>query len=306
MQSLADFECLLIDNESSDSSAAIAEDVCHRDRRFRLLAATGSLPAALNTGVSRARAQLIARMDADDLSHPSRLGRQLEFFERNPHLSIVSCLVHCFSHGALSEGMRHYESWLNALRTPDEIRNALFVESPLPHPSVLMSRNALMAVGGYRDNGRPEDYDLWMRLILAGHQAAKVPEVLLYWRDTPGRLSRTHPRYRADRFVATKFDYAPRVLARDRPLQIWGAGRIGRRWSRSLRAAGFRLAGFIDVNPRKLGRRIHNVPVSAPSHLRREDGFLLAAVGARGARTEIEVFLHERGWQPYRDYLSVA
>ena len=109
--------------------------------------------------------------------------------------------------------MRRYATWLNALCTPDAIRDALFVESPIAHPTAVITRAALDGVGGYRDTGGPEDYDLWLRLLLAGHRAAKVPEVLLSWRDSPRRLSRVDPRYHRRRFFATKVEHFARCSA---------------------------------------------------------------------------------------------
>lgn len=202
--------------------------------------------------------------------------------------------------------MRRYVRWSNSLVTPEQIRNALFVEAPLVHPSVVIARGALEAVGGYRDLGLPEDYELWMRLILSGYRAAKVPEVLLDWRDSPRRLTRTDPRYDASRFLATKLRYLPAVIPAPRPIQIWGAGPIGRRWARELRGLGYEIRRFVDVDPRKLGRRLRGVPVEPPSVLHTRDGFVLAAVGTPGAREQIEAALAARGLRPWLDHLAVA
>jgi glycosyltransferase involved in cell wall biosynthesis len=305
-QTLPDFECLLIDNESRDRSAELAQAIAARDPRFRMLRASGTLVDALNAGISASRAPLVARMDADDLAHPRRLELQIAAFTAAPSLSIVGCLVSSFPDRGARDGMRRYVEWSNSLVTSDAIRNALFVESPLVHPSAVIARRALDAVGGYRDVGIPEDYDLWMRLILSGHHAAKVPEVLLEWRDSPSRLTRVDPRYERDRLFETKLRHLPAVVSPGTPLQVWGAGPIGRRWARELRRHGYSIRRFIDVDERKIGRARAGVPVDPPSRLDPRDGFVLAAVGSAGAREKIEAYLAARGVRPWHEHLAVA
>jgi hypothetical protein len=201
--------------------------------------------------------------------------------------------------------MRRYEQWLNALCTPDAIRAALFIESPIAHPSAMIRRAALESVGGYRDTGGPEDYDLWLRLLLHGHRAAKVPEVLLAWRDSPARLSRTDARCQRARFFATKLEHFPHAVAPTTPIQICGGGRSGRHWARALRARGYAVRRIIDVAPRRWGSLLHGTPVCAPSALDRADGFVLAPPD-RSARAADRAGLQQLGLRPWDDYLAVA
>lgn len=305
-QSLEDFECVLVDHESADASRRMAEETCRADGRFRVARAAGSFVDALNRGVGSTDAPLIARMDADDIADPRRLELQVAAFDAAPSLGVVGCLVSCFAHRRLGDGMRRYERWLNELRTPEEIREAVFVESPLAHPSVVLSRAALDAVGGYRDTDGPEDYDLWLRLLLNGYQARKVPRVLLRWRDSPQRLTRVDPRYARQRFFETKLRHFPSLLPKDRPVQIWGTGPTGRKWGHALRRLGYTIRRFADIDPSRVGRRKCGAPIEAPSQLRAEDGLVLAAVGLLGARAEIEAHLRSRGMRPWKDYVAVA
>jgi len=304
-QSLSDFECLLIDNESADRSASVAATVCRLDRRFTQLRQSGTLVAALNAGLAAARAPYLARMDADDLAHPKRLELQLALLVRDSSLSIASALVSSFAAGRLQDGMQRYTAWVNSLRTPEEIRNGLFIESPLPHPTVLMRREALAATR-YREVDGPEDYDLWMRLLLLGHRAAKVPSILLRWRDSPRRLTRVGLQYRQRSILETKWRYFPQVVAPGTSIQICGAGRTGKRWAMALRARGYTIRRFVDVDLRKQGRSVCGAVVDDPSQLKPEDGFVLAAVGTPNAREQIETYLRQFGLRPWQDYLAVA
>jgi glycosyltransferase involved in cell wall biosynthesis len=305
-QTYARFECVLVDNASRDDSAQIAQAAAVVDARFRVSRFDGTFVGALAHGVAATRAPLIARMDADDRAHPQRFALQVEELARDPSLALVSCHVRCFGAGPVPGGMRRYEAWLNALCEPDEIRNALFVESPLAHPSVVFRRDAFIAAGGYRDDGGPEDYDLWMRMLLAGGRARKLRQVLLDWRDSPHRLTRSDPRYGKDRFFATKLRHFPSAVGRDQPLQIWGSGATARRWARALRARGYRIRRFVDFIATQHGRIVQGIPVEPVEHLRSEDGFILAAVGVAGARAVIADHLGARGLRAGEHYLAVA
>jgi len=305
-QTLDDFECLLVDDGSSDASPTIAAACATGDRRFRLLTAGGGLVEALNRGIAEARAALIARMDADDIAHPERLALQQNALARDATLSAVGCLVDCFPAETAGAGMRRYVEWLNGLITPEAMRAAIFVESPIAHPSAMLRRDALSAVGGYRDTGGPEDYDLWLRLVLDGHRLGKVPRTLLRWRDAPRRLSRTDARYARASFFATKLAHFSRAVAPGTALQIWGAGPTGRAWARAVQARGYPLRRFVDIVPRRWGRRLGGVPIEPPGAPDPSAGFGLVAVGTPEARAWIEARFSAFDLRPWRDYLSVA
>ena len=138
----------------------------------------------------------------------------------------------------------------------------MLVESPLAHPSVMMRAAALRGLGGYRAFEGPEDYDLWLRALHAGCRFGKLPEVLLQWRDTPSRLSRTDARYAPERFFELKLESLLRAVpARRTALVVWGAGPIGKAWARGLTARGRAVRAFVEVDPRKIGQTIHGAPV---------------------------------------------
>ncbi len=245
-------------------------------------------------------------MDADDVCHPLRLEQQVGalFAEANVHL--VSCLVDCFASTEVPDGMKRYETWINSIVSEEDIRAALFVESPLPHPSVVFRRNAFDRAGGYMETDGPEDYDLWLRMILGGAGARKIPRTLLRWRDSPTRMSRTDECYGKNRFFETKVRHFPRAVDRSTPLQFWGTGPTARRWARRLREAGYEIRRFVDILDKRVGRTVQGLTVEPPSALERRDGLIVAAVGLLGAREIIETNLQERGFLPTRDYVAVA
>jgi hypothetical protein len=134
---------------------------------------------------------------------------------------------------------------------------------------------------------------------------AKPEGILLHWRDSDGRLSRTSARYGRSEFLRAKVHYLAPLLAPGRPLWIWGAGRLGRQLHDRLQAHGIRIAGFIDIHPRRRSKR--GLPVIAPEQLpAHPDRHILAAVPAWGARAEIGAFLRQRGYREQHDFRFLA
>ncbi len=300
-----------MDDGSGDGSAGILDAWARRDPRVRVLHRPhGGLIAALNAGLEACRGELVARMDADDACHPRRLERQLALMERRPELGVVSCLVRHVPVHRVAEGFRVYESWLNGLVEHGAIHRERFVESPVAHPSVVVRQDVLRAAGGWRDAGWAEDYDLWLRLLEAGVRFAKVPEVLYFWRDHPGRLTRSDGRYSVENFLRAKASFLLRgPLAGARPVIVWGAGQTGRRLSKHLLRGGAAIRAFLDIDPRKVGRRLRGIPVRAADELPElwAPGLLvLAAVSSRGARRLIRARLAGLGLTEGRDFLCVA
>jgi cellulose synthase/poly-beta-1,6-N-acetylglucosamine synthase-like glycosyltransferase len=167
-------------------------------------------------------------------------------------------------------------------------------------------------LGGYRERGWAEDYDLWLRLYLQGARFAKIPQILLYWREYPERLTRSDGRYSLENFLRAKAYYLVRgPLAGREAVILWGAGMMGRRLSKQLQRQHAPLAAFIDIDPKKIGRTRRGLPILAPDDLlelwqRYSNPVLLAAVGARGARTLIRERLEGMGLREGQDWWGVA
>jgi hypothetical protein len=245
-------------------------------------------------------------MDADDVCDPERLRAQAARLQADADLSVLGTCVRLVGGRGPNEGMHEYVRWLNSLLDHEAIVRDLFVESPLAHPSVMMRAELLARLGGYRAFDGPEDYDLWLRAHAAGARFAKLPEVLLDWRDAPSRLSRTDPRYAAARFRELKIRALEAGALAQRPAVVWGAGPVGKGWSRALRARGHRVAAFVEVHPGRLGQRIHGVPVVPVEEAVIAGALHLAAVGQPGAREEIRRHAARLGLRDGADLIAVA
>lgn len=312
-QSLERFELILVDDGSQDGTPARLSSWASRDDRVRVIPREhAGIITALNAGLTHCRAPYVARMDADDLAHPERLARQVGALDAHPELAVVGSLVEGFPPGDVREGFRIYIDWLNRLVTHEDIVREIFIESPLAHPSVCIRRRWLEEVGGYQEHGWPEDYDLWLRLYLAGARFAKVPEVLLYWREHAGRLTRQDSRYAVENFIRAKAHYLCQGPLRGRDaVFLWGAGQMGRRLAKHLQREGAPLEAFIDIDPGKMGRRKRGVPVVGPEELRSllegaRRPVVLAAVSSRGARELIRERLNSMSLREGLDWWAVA
>jgi glycosyltransferase involved in cell wall biosynthesis len=310
-QTYSDWELIVIDDGSTDGSPDIARAWAQRDSRIRVVRRPhGGIVAALNAAAAMARGELIARMDADDVSLPRRLEAQVALLDADPTLGLVSCLVEYGGDRTAHAGYALHIDWLNEIRTPGQIALNRFVESPLAHPSVLFRTELLRMHGGYEEGPFPEDYALWLKWLDRGVRMAKVPEILLRWNDPPGRLSRTHPSYHPEAFFRTKARWIAAEFARagaGRELWIWGAGRPTRKRAAWLEEHGLRIAGFIDVDAKKIGRIVGGCPVISPDDLPPPGPrMILGYVGSRGARELIRGALTQRNYLEGTDFLMCA
>jgi GT2 family glycosyltransferase len=251
-------------------------------------------------------------MDADDLAHPERLVRQVEYLEKHSDIAAVGSLVEGFPADTLREGFQVYIDWLNRLVTPEAIAREIYIESPIAHPSIMIRRSWLERMGGYEEHGWPEDYDLWLRMHLAGAKFAKVEEILVYWREDPQRLTRTDSRYSVENFIRAKAHYLCQgPLSEYEAVIVWGAGQMGRRISKHLQRKGAPIQAFIDVDPKKIGRELRGRPVYAREALPEllespSKTVVLAAVSSRGARELIREHLNGLGLREGIDWWAVA
>jgi glycosyltransferase involved in cell wall biosynthesis len=311
-QTFTDWVCIVVDDHSTDASAGIIEEAVAADPRFVHLKNAGSgIVDALNTAIAGASSPYLARMDADDISLPHRLERQIRFLEENPETGLVSCLVKHDGEAGKQAGYARYVKWINSLLTAEEITLNRFVESPMAHPSVMFRRKLVSLYGGYLNGPFPEDYEIWLRWLQAGVRMQKVPETLYIWTDRTDRLSRTDPRYSVMAFYDIKSGYLAKWLERNNPhhpdVVVWGAGRTTRQRVKLLQQKGIRVSEYIDINPGRAGTRIAGIPVFMPDGLPGPSKcFVLSYVGSVGARALIAAKLAARGFTMGENWLPVA
>ncbi len=309
-QSFTDFVLIAVDDGSSDDSATIVRHAMQADHRITLhQPGRQGVVGAMNHALRHCTAPICARMDADDIMEPDRLYRQYHYLQANPQITLLGSRVSLFPSEQIPEGFQEYIRWQNSCLTPRQIADNIYVELPIAHPSVMFRRDAIVQAGGYRDGDFPEDYELLLRLHQHGHQMAKLPEILLHWRDSASRLTRTDNRYSRNAFDRIRADYLacdPR-LQQGRPLAYWGAGRNTRKRSAHLISHGHSPDVWVDIDPKKIGNVVAGAMVVAPEWLKREEKpFVLSYVSNHGARELISQELEAMGYGCGSDYLVVG
>jgi glycosyltransferase involved in cell wall biosynthesis len=307
-QTLVSWECVVVDDGSSDGSLALLRQIAAADERFRIVAtAHRGIVEALNTGLSACRGRYIARMDADDLMRRERLAKQAAALERKPELSGVGCHVRLFPRAHLKAGLLAYERWLLSIDSALAVERDAFIECPIAHPTLMLKREVFAAMP-YQDRGWPEDYDLLLRLLLAGHRLTVVPERLLSWRDGPARLSRTGPAYAQQRFVACKAHYLSLSRFHVHPQYVlWGYGDTGRQLTRALAACGRHPSHIVELHRGRLGQKIAGARVIPPHELASVPyRNVVASVAGAGPRGEVRTALVGMGYVEGRDFVCAA
>ena len=178
----ADFVLVCDGPLSEDLDAVItAMRFVHRDiLRVVRLPANHGLGYALMAGLSYCRCELVARMDSDDISRPDRCERQLRVFERHPDIDIVSGTIEEFTE------FRGTETEVTGVRIlpekPDGILRYARLRCPFNHPCVMYRKQAVLKAGSYNDEDYPEDYYLWVRMLMQGSRGYNIREPLLWMR----------------------------------------------------------------------------------------------------------------------------
>ena len=258
-QGFSDFELLIADDYSTDSTTNILQQLANNDHRIKPLKAnrTGLVPA-LNQALAQARGHLIARMDADDESMPNRLALQVDTFNRMPAIDVVSGLVLHTPTQKNQQGYAYHVQRINQITTPKEHFVSRFQDAPLANPASMFKKELLNEHGLYQAFDGPEDYEFWLRLLARHKQFYKPKQPVLRWYDYPTRLTRTHSNYSLQAFAKLKARYFADAYKQASPLPeiwVWGYGKEVFQKSKYLAAFGLSIAGYIDVKPRPNSQR---------------------------------------------------
>ena len=307
-QSLKQFECILINNNSTDTSLKIAEYWTQKDARFKLISEQKQgVVFASNAGSNVARGKYVARMDADDFACHNRLELQVKFLESELDYDAVAGLVNYISHSENTEGFSRYVKWVNSVQSYQDILNKQFIESIIVNPSAMWRKSFSDKYGMYKDGDFPEDYEMWLRWLSKGLKIKKLSETVLDWYDSDTRLTRTHKNYSDKAFYKIKTKYLANWLVDNNPLYpqiaVWGASRISRRRASLLKQYGIKIECYIDISrKRKLDLEvIYYADIPKASDL-----FILCYIKQSNARVEIQKFLHSRGYQEGLNYLMIS
>ncbi len=179
-QTFTEWEMILYDDGSDSVYMEYIYEISCLDDRIQYVRNEKhqSLAHGLNESMTLARGKYLARMDADDISHPKRFEKQIKFLEEHNQFMWVGSNISLIDEKGNKWGERRFS------KSPGKKEFLKF--SPYAHPSIIIRREALLAYGGYNTGKHPyrsEDYELFMRLHAAGEQGANLQEFLLDYRE---------------------------------------------------------------------------------------------------------------------------
>jgi glycosyltransferase involved in cell wall biosynthesis len=190
-QDFHDFEFIICDDGSGDSTADVVQSLSAKDNRIVFMRNDRNmgLSRTLMRCIGAARGTYLARMDGDDISRPERLGKQFAFLEANPGYDFCGSSILLFDASGIWGKLDYPEK--------PEARDFL-LRSPYAHPSVVFRASCVKAAGGYDCDpaiGRSEDYDLFMRLHAAGSRGYNFQDFLFEYREELGSFRKRKFRY---------------------------------------------------------------------------------------------------------------
>lgn len=179
-QTFSEFEFIIIDDGSTDNTWNIVQEFSKIDPRIKAIKNEKNLgiSPSRNKGVNMAQGEYIAWQDADDISLPTRLEKQLQFMEEHAKTGVVGGFLRFFDEKG-ENGFRKY-------RADDKgLRDRIFRYSPIAQPAAMIRKNCLKSVGGYNE-GYPlaEDIDLFFRLG-EKYEFSNLQEIILKYREHP-------------------------------------------------------------------------------------------------------------------------
>lgn len=179
-QTYTNFEFIIVNDGSIDSSLDIIQEYMKKDERIVLISRDNKgLPHSLNEGIEKAKGKYIARMDADDISLSTRFEEQVKFMEDNK-IDVCGSYVQIF--GSSRTTIWEYP------KTHNEIEFTLISMTSFAHPTVMMKKEIFNNVK-YSDYKTAQDYKLWTDIVLAGYKCANIDKVLLNYRMHDGQVT---------------------------------------------------------------------------------------------------------------------
>lgn len=187
-QTYKNFEFIIIDDASCDNSVEIIKS--YSDNRIKLIRNKVNLkqPITRNKGLKLASGRYIANMDADDISLPERIAKQVDFMEKHQDVDICGTYIKCFGGKIKRVPVSPVKS--------REIAVWSVIDSPLAHPTVMFRASSIKKYDVWYDSNfkYAQDFELWSRLVLKGVNFYNLAEVLLYYREGKDGISRKYKR----------------------------------------------------------------------------------------------------------------
>lgn len=201
-QSFTDFEFIICDDGSKDSTLDIVYELVNNDSRCKIIKNDKNmgLASTLNKCIEIAKGEYIARMDADDRSLVNRFEKQVEYLERNPDVAVIGTQAYIIN----NDGIRYKEfKRKRSVSLLDTVKNSNII-----HPSSMIRRKVLNEVGNYtvsKLTTRAEDYDLWCKIASKGYKIENLEEFLFEYREDKDSYKKRKYKHRIEEYKLKKY-----------------------------------------------------------------------------------------------------
>lgn len=307
-QTYQDFEFIIIDDGSTDSTTDIINT--YEDDRIKLykMPFNMGVGAALNFGLSKCSGKYIAKADGDDIYDVYRLQKQKDFLDNNPGIAVVGSLVEYFPADETIEQSERYKNFkraekqVNSIITNEEIREKLYWSCCLIHSTVMMRSDILKKVGYDATLRIGEDYKLFYQLNKMGVGMSKIPEVFVKCRVSFSSITALHMNDMFYNIFRLKRDLINNIF-RKKKVFIWGAGGYGRAILKIFRSEHLWPSGFVDSNENLWGKEIEGIEIYSPSCLEENSDDKGVIVASDPGRFAIANALDKMGYKHLDNYI---
>ena len=303
-QSYTNWELLIVDDGSTDTSYEVVKKYTNNENRIHLFKNEGGgIIEALRTGYKHAKGIFVTRMDSDDVMASNKLEQMQQSLVTYGEGHLALGHVRYFSDEGIGNGYKRYETWLNGLTSKGANFDEIYKECVIPSPCWMVYKTDLDRCGGFVPNTYPEDYDLAFRFYKQGLKCIASNELLHHWRDYPIRTSRVEAHYAENSFLELKVNYFLELSHdKEKTIVIWGAGTKGKKVAQLLIEKNTPFVWVCD-NPKKIGKDIYNQTLKPFEYLNKLISYQsIITVANQDAQMEIKHYFNIHKKTAMKDY----
>jgi len=304
-QTYTNWELIIIDDGSTDTSSSIVKSFALQDNRISLFKNYGNgIIDALKLAFKESSGMFITRMDSDDVMRKNKLEVLASSLITYGNGHVALGLVNYFSAEGIKDGYKKYESWLNSLTKKGTNFSEIYKECVIPSPCWMLHREDLIACNAFDSSRYPEDYDLAFRFYKQSFKCIPCNVVLHDWRDYSYRTSRTDKHYAENHFIPLKLDYFLELdYNTEKTLIVWGAGNKGKYIAKLLIEKNIVFEWICD-NPRKIGKDIYGKILKPFDDLKTlQNTQSIISVANKKEQLEIRDYLSKLQLKSLKDYV---
>lgn len=311
-QTYTNFELIIINDGSTDNTEKVIQKYQDKRIRYYKLPSNKGVGFASNYGLKKARGKYIAKADADDIYHPTRLLKQKTFLDENKDIAIVGTFIEFFPDNEIAAASERYktaknylEKYVNSISTWEDMKEKLSWYCCLVN-STIMARASIIKKYKYGYLSSAEDYQLFYKLNQKGYKITNINEILAKIRISSNSLSVTNRNFGS--FIAP-YEIKKREVKKffnkdNREVYIWGCGGFGKNLYELLKNDGFVVNGFIDSDETKWGNFIGGLPILNPKDVISKNKESKVIVASDPGRFQITNYLKDLGYGNWEDFIS--